>query len=785
MAQLFGYALTLLPPSAVTTAIVGQFSGVKQQEIICAHGSWIELLRMDTQTRKMVSVVHQEVFGIVRSLMPFRLAGSPKDYIILGSDSGRIVTMEYIPEKNTFQRIHCETYGKSGVRRVVPGQYIAVDPKGRACLVASIEKNKLVYVLNRDASLNLTISSPLEAHKPGAIVFAVAGLDVGYENPIFAALEVDYTEVDQDPTGQQYETLPKTLVYYELDLGLNHVVRKWSDVVERRSNFLLAVTGGQDGPGGILVGTEDYIYYKHQNRETFRVPIPKRTDIPHADKSQARKNMIICGVMHRMKTQIFALLQNEDGDIFKLVFDLDQDKRLTGLRIQYFDTVPPATSLCILKSGYLYTATEFGNQMVYKFEKLGDDDDEREFTSEDYDEEAMQFGQKPLFKPRPLENLSVADEIVAMNPILGSKVVNLTGDDAPQIYTINGSGARSSFRKLVHGLDVNEMATTNSDKPVENVWTTKIQANDSHARYIVLSYAGVKETTVLSIGESVEALPDTQTGFISKARTLAVQQMGEDLLVQVHESGMRLIRPGGKTVDWKAPTHRSIRQVATNARQVVLFLSNGELAYFEYAEGELNEYERRKKFDNNITCLAIADVPEGRVRTDFLAVGADDNTVQIISLDENSTLERMSLQALSALPTSLCIVAMEDPSSGQRLASTLYLHIGLENGLYLRTILDTTDGSLSDSRRRFLGTKPVKLVPIEVQKQSCVMAMSSRSWLAYNLASGLTLTPLSYPPVDAAWRFSNADWQVDEGIVGVEGVNLRYCPLHPFFPLFA
>jgi splicing factor 3B subunit 3 len=116
---------------------------------------------------------------------------------------------------------------------------------------------------------------------------------------------------------------------------------------------------------------------------------------------------------------------------------------------------------------------------------------------------------------------------------------------------------------------------------------------------------------------------------------------------------------------------------------------------------------------------------------------------------------------------------MEDANTGQRLASTLYLHIGLENGLYLRTILDTTDGSLSDTRRRFLGTKAVRLVQIEVQKQSCVLAMSSRSWLAYNQSSGLTLTPLSYPPLEGAWRFSNGDWNVDEGIVGVEGVNLR------------
>ena len=53
MAQLFGYALTLLPPSACNTAIVGQFSGSKQQEVLVSHGSRLELLRFDTASRKV------------------------------------------------------------------------------------------------------------------------------------------------------------------------------------------------------------------------------------------------------------------------------------------------------------------------------------------------------------------------------------------------------------------------------------------------------------------------------------------------------------------------------------------------------------------------------------------------------------------------------------------------------------------------------------------------------------------------------------------------------------
>lgn len=114
------------------------------------------------------------------------------DYIVLGSDSGRIVILEYIPQRNAFERVHQETFGKTGCRRIVPGQYMAVDPKGRAVMISAVEKQKFVYVLNRDAAARLTISSPLEAHKAHTLVYHIVGVDVGYENPLFACLEMDY-----------------------------------------------------------------------------------------------------------------------------------------------------------------------------------------------------------------------------------------------------------------------------------------------------------------------------------------------------------------------------------------------------------------------------------------------------------------------------------------------------------------------------------------------------------------------------------------------------------------
>lgn len=72
------YNLTLQPPTAITQAIVGNFSGVRQQEIITSHGTRLELLRPDPQTGKVATILSTDVFGSIRSLAAFRLTGGTK-----------------------------------------------------------------------------------------------------------------------------------------------------------------------------------------------------------------------------------------------------------------------------------------------------------------------------------------------------------------------------------------------------------------------------------------------------------------------------------------------------------------------------------------------------------------------------------------------------------------------------------------------------------------------------------------------------------------------------------
>jgi splicing factor 3B subunit 3 len=118
------------------------------------------------------------------------------------------------------------------------------------------------------------------------------------------------------------------------------------------------------------------------------------------------------------------------------------------------------------------------SSVLYQFQKLGDDDNEPEWASTSYPSLGMADPSLPLprarFRPRGLENLAVADEIKSLDPILDSKVVKLLpNSDAPQIFTATGRGARSTFKTLRHGLEIEESVSSDLPGIPNAVWTTK------------------------------------------------------------------------------------------------------------------------------------------------------------------------------------------------------------------------------------------------------------------------------------------------------------------------
>lgn len=193
---------------------------------------------------------------------------------------------------------------------------------------------------------------------------------------------------------------------------------------------------------------------------------------------------------------------------------------------------------------------------------------------------------------------------------------------------------------------------------------------------------------------------------------------------------------------------------------------------------------------SDVMCMALGSVAPGKQRSEFLAVGLTDNTVRIISLEPNNCLMPRSMQALPSAAESLCLVEMgigeseenEDGVTVGPQSGSIYLNIGLCNGVLLRTVLDSVSGNLADTRTRYLGSRPVKLFRIKIQGAEAVLAMSSRTWLSYYYQSRFHLTPLSYDMLEYASGFSSE--QCSEGIVAISTNTLRILALEKLGAVF-
>uniref|UniRef100_A0A667XXX6 Splicing factor 3b, subunit 3 n=1 Tax=Myripristis murdjan TaxID=586833 RepID=A0A667XXX6_9TELE len=294
--------------------------------------------------------------------------------------------------------------------------------------------------------------------------------------------------------------------------------------------------------------------------------------------------------------------------------------------------------------------------------------------------------------------------------------------------------------------------------------------------FVVVTPAGLQRSVCLQNETSKQWILIVKN-FISKFVTLFV-----------YPDGIRHIRADKRVNEWKTPGKKTIVRCAVNQRQVVIALTGGELVYFEMdPSGQLNEYTERKEMSADVVCMSLANVPPGEQRSRFLAVGLVDNTVRIISLDPSDCLQPLSMQALPAQPESLCIVEMggvekQDELGEKGTIGFLYLNIGLQNGVLLRTVLDPVTGDLSDTRTRYLGSRPVKLFRVRMQGQEAVLAMSSRSWLSYSYQSRFHLTPLSYETLEYASGFASE--QCPEGIVAISTNTLRILALEKLGAVF-
>ena len=75
-------------------------------------------------------------------------------------------------------------------------------------------------------------------------------------------------------------------------------------------------------------------------------------------------------MLQRCADSLICSVQSEYGDLYKVTVSAAGANKgtVTELKIKYFDTLAPCTSVCVLRTGFLFAASEFGNHALYQFQ---------------------------------------------------------------------------------------------------------------------------------------------------------------------------------------------------------------------------------------------------------------------------------------------------------------------------------------------------------------------------------------------------------------------------------
>jgi len=782
MPQLINF--TLQGTGTIQQVVPGSFSAPKITEVVCAKGTLLELMRINTATGRLETVFVHDTFSFVRRIEAFKIQGNNKDHLVVTSDSGRIVVLDVDSENQQFTYVHKETYGKTGIRRVIPGEYLACDPKGRAIMIGAVDKMKFLYQFNRDpAGGKMRISSPLESHKSKSLCLDICSVDVGFDSPVFASLEVNYEPIDK--AQDKGETIPEIavgLAFWELDIGLNHVVKKCTLPVPETAHKLISVAGGtgsQEGVSGILVCCDNYLVFRKPEHDPIYCAYPRRLETPKEKGIQ-----IIAHASHRLKQSYVYLLQSDLGDIYKVDMKLENGE-VKDIICRYFDSIPITLNMAVLRTGALFAANQSGNHLVYQFKGLGSDNDPACSSS---------MGAEALvpFKPRALKNLEIFQSITSMGPLTQMKAFDVLGTGSPQLLTCCGSSTRSSLRILQQGMHVREIADNELPGRPSGVWAFKSKEDLPVDDFLLVSFSDA--SLVLTVGELVEECADSP--FRTDIKTLLVKNMSNDVIVQVHTGGIRFVQSTttadkGTTFSakqWQSPSGRTVVAATANQWQVAIALQGGDLFVFELnTQGQALEVGR-KSIGDEIVALALPEVIGDRRSAAYMSVASLDATVRLLSLDRQHALRQVSVLAnpygaqvegieMIRMPAHLAVGVGADAGA---VAYPLFLFVGLASGIQIRSLVDTTTGHLLDQRVKFLDNAPIKLQTVRLaastdgsatQYVEGVMALGRRPYLNYANRGKLITAPLHYGDLTAITTFNTRE--ATNGFMATMGSHLK------------
>lgn len=376
----------------------------------------------------------------------------------------------------------------------------------------------------------------------------------------------------------------------------------------------------------------------------------------------------------------------DTGEFFMIEISYDREDLKVNLSDCLYKDLSCKTLLWV-EDGFLAALVEMGDGIVLKMEN-----------------ESLQY-------ISPIQNVA---------PILDMSIVDYHDEERDQMFACCGVAPEGSLRIIRSGIIVEKLLKTAPIyQGITGTWTVGMKVADLHHSFLVLSF--VEETRVLSVGLSFTDVTDL-VGFQPDVCTLACGLVGDGLLVQIHQTAVRLCLPtraahpegiplSSPVCSSWFPANMGINLGAVGHDLIVVSTSNPCFLYilgvrclspFHYEIFEmqhlrlLNElscisipqkyFERRRSsFMNHAVGSCAAALPVGVDTGNTFVIGTHKPSVEVVSFVPGDGLRIIAsgtISLTSSLGTTVSGCIPQDVRLV--LADRFYVLSGLRNGMLLR-----------------------------------------------------------------------------------------------------
>ena len=304
-------------------------------------------------------------------------------------------------------------------------------------------------------------------------------------------------------------------------------------------------------------------------------------------------------------------------------------------------------------------------------------------------------------------NLTKLAQYDNLGPVKDMAIVDLEKQGQGQLITASGVGNCGSLRIIRNGVGIHEYASI--DLPgVKGLWSLSCLPASTKHDTLILAFVGQSLFLRLD-GEEVSEIPEIP-GFVSEEQTLHASNVVNSQLLQVTESGARLVANDELKDHWNPPDGLNINLCSANKTQVLLGVKD-TLVYLEIeADGKLTE-KMRKKMPYEIACVDLARIKD----KDVCAFGLwNDISVTLLSLPDMECLDKSELGG-EIIPRSVLLTTFSEIP---------YLFVSIGDGTLFYFPLENE--KLGKRKRVQLGTQPTSLNKFAANSNVTVFACSDR-----------------------------------------------------------